>query len=288
MNKVIKSALVQLNSGNFDFENSNAKHIKDFLIEKHIKYLEEAHKNSVNIICFQELFNSPYFCAVQNNKFFDYSEEIPGYSTNIFLDYSKKYNMVIILPIFEKEKPGTYYNSAAVLDCGKFLGLYRKNHIPHLNNFNEKFYFKPGNLGYPVFKTTFAKIAVYICYDRHFPEGARIYGLNGAEIVYNPSATIETLSKHLWKIEQPSHSIANRYFMGCINRVGVEKPWNIGNFYGNSYFVDPEGKILIEGSNCEELIICDLNLGQIEDSRKVFQFYRDRRPETYKDIFNDN
>ena len=162
---------------------------------------------------------------------------------------AKKYEMVIVVPLYEEEATGVYYNTAAVIDAdGTYLGKYRKNHIPHCApGFWEKFYFRPGNLGYPVFKTRYADVGVYICYDRHFPEGARELGLNGAEIVFNPSATVAGLSEYLWKLEQPAHAVANAYFVGAINRVGFEAPWNIGEFYGQSYFCDPRGQILAEG-----------------------------------------
>ena len=174
-------------------------------------------------------------------------------------------------------------DTAAVIDAnGKYLGKYRKNHIPQVAGFWEKFFFKPGNLGYPVFQTKYAKVGVYICYDRHFPDGARILGLNGAEIVYNPSATVAGLSQYLWKLEQPAHAAANGYFMGCINRVGTEKPWNLGKFYGSSYFVDPRGQIFTQASeDNDELLIAEFDLDMIEEVRSVWQFFRDRRPETY-------
>ncbi len=136
-----------------------------------------------------------------------------------------------------------------------------------------------------MFQTRYAKIGVYICYDRHFPEGARLLGLNGAEIVFNPSATVAGLSQYLWKLEQPAHAVANGYFMGCNNRVGTEAPWGIGRFYGSSYFVDPRGKILSEASeDKDELVVADMDLEVIEEVRRVWQFYRDRRPETYDDL----
>ena len=187
------------------------------------------------------------------------------------------------VPVYEKEQAGVLYNTAAVIDAdGKYLGKYRKNHIPHTSGFWEKFFFKPGNLGYPVFETRYAKVGVYICYDRHFPDGARILGLNGAEIVYNPSATVAGLSQYLWKLEQPAHAAANGYFMGCINRVGQEKPWNLGKFYGSSYFVDPRGQIFAQASeDNDELLIADFDLDMIEEVRSTWQFFRDRRPETY-------
>ncbi len=148
--------------------------------------------------------------------------------------------------------------------------------------FWEKFYFTPGDLGYPVFKTKYAAVGVYICYDRHFPEGARILGLNGAEIVFNPSATVAGLSEYLWELEQPAHAVANGYFVGAINRVGTEKPWNIGEFYGKSYFCNPRGKIVAQASrDKDEVLVADLDLDMIAEVRKVWQFFRDRRPETY-------
>jgi len=200
--------------------------------------------------------------------------------------YAKKYQMVMIVPIYEREMAGVYYNSAGVIDAdGTYLGKYRKMHIPHTAGFWEKYFFKPGNLGYPVFRTRYATIGVYICYDRHFPEGARLLGLHGAEIVFNPSATVAGLSQYLWKLEQPAHAVANGYFMGCSNRVGTEAPWNIGKFYGSSYFVDPRGNFLATASeDRDELVVAEMNLDMIEEVRRTWQFYRDRRPESYEDM----
>jgi N-carbamoylputrescine amidase len=195
--------------------------------------------------------------------------------------------MAVIVPVYEREMSGVFYNTAAVYDAdGAYLGKYRKQHIPQVNpGFWEKFFFKPGNGGYPVFKTRYATIGVYICYDRHFPEGARCLGLNGAEIVFNPSATVAGLSQYLWKIEQPAHAVANGYYMGCINRVGTEAPWNIGKFYGTSYFVNPRGETIAQASeDRDELLVADLDLSMIDQVRSVWQFYRDRRPEAYGEI----
>ncbi len=200
---------------------------------------------------------------------------------------AKKHGMVIIVPIYEEEITGVYYNTAAVIDAdGRYLGKYRKNHIPHCApGFWEKFYFKPGNLGYPAFDTAFARVGVYICYDRHFPEGARALGLAGAEIVFNPSATVAGLSEYLWELEQPAHAVANGYFVGAINRVGHEQPWDIGEFYGKSYFCNPRGKIIAQASrDSDELVVADLDLDQIREVRNVWQFFRDRRPETYSPL----
>ena len=156
-------------------------------------------------------------------------------------------------------------------------------HIPHCApGFWEKFYFRPGNLGYPVFDTAVGKIGVYICYDRHFPDGARCLGLNGAEIVLNPSATVAGLSEYLWKLEQPAHAVANQYYVGAINRPGTEGPWNIGEFYGQSYFCDPRGQIIAEGPrDADDIVIADLDLDLIREVRNTWQFFRDRRPDSY-------
>jgi N-carbamoylputrescine amidase len=182
---------------------------------------------------------------------------------------------------------GVYYNTAAVIDAdGSYLGIYRKNHIPHTHpGFWEKFYFKPGNLGYPTFQTAYGRVGVYICYDRHFPEGARLLGLNGAEIVFNPSATVAGLSEYLWKLEQPAHAVANGYYIAAINRIGHEQPWDIGEFYGTSYICDPRGQMVAVGSrDKDEVIVGDVDFDVIKEVRNVWQFFRDRRPETYGDM----
>jgi len=260
--------------------------IKEAMLQKHIPLIDEAGQKGVQILCFQEIFNTPYFCPGQDAKWYQSAETVPGATTALMQEYAKKYNMVIIVPVYEKEQAGVLYNTAAVIDAdGSYLGKYRKTHIPHTGGFWEKFFFKPGNLGYPVFQTRYAKIGVYICYDRHFPDGARCLGLNGAEIVYNPSATTVGQSQYLWKLEQPAHAVANGYFMGCINRVGVEAPWNLGKFYGSSYFVNPLGQIFACASeDKDELLIADLDLDLIEQVRSKWQFFRDRRPETYGEI----
>lgn len=258
------------------------------MLDKHFKLVGEAAEKGVQILCFQELFNGPYFCAEQHPCWYNMAEEVPnGPTVKAMQEAAKKHSMVIVVPLYEKEQTGVYYNTAAVIDAdGTYLGKYRKSHIPQVNpGFWEKFYFRPGNLGYPVFETRYAKVGVYICYDRHFPEGARALGLNGAEVVFNPSATVAGLSEYLWKLEQPAHAAANGYFIGAINRVGTEAPWGIGEFYGSSYFCNPRGEIVAQASrDKEELLVADLNLEQIEEVRNTWQFYRDRRPETYQEL----
>jgi beta-ureidopropionase len=253
-------------------------------IDAHVPLIEEAGRLGVQILGLQEVFNGPYFCPSQDAHWYDIAEAVPGGPTCTRMQgYAKQYQMAMIVPVYEREQAGVYYNTAAVFDNdGSYLGKYRKNHIPHTSGFWEKYFFKPGNLGYPVFHTRFAKIGVYICYDRHFPEGARLLGLNGAEIVFNPSATVAGLSQYLWKLEQPAHAVANGYFMACSNRVGTEAPWNIGRFYGSSYFVDPRGNFLATASEDKtELVTATMDLDMIEEVRRVWQFYRDRRPDSY-------
>ncbi len=257
------------------------------MTEAHLPYIEEAAKQGVQVLCFQEIFTSPYFCPSQDAKWYGMTEPIPeGPTTQLMMELAKKHNMVIVAPIYEEDMTGIYYNTAAVIDAdGTYLGKYRKNHIPHVAGFWEKFFFKPGNLGYPVFKTQYANIGVYICYDRHFPDGARCLGLGGAEIVFNPSATVAGLSEYLWKLEQPAHAVANGYYIAAINRIGTEAPWDIGEFYGQSYFADPRGRIVAIGSSDkDELLAADLDMDMIREVRNVWQFYRDRRPETYGQI----
>src|SRR6266852_2574237 len=259
--------------------------IKKTMIDKHLRMIEDATRRGVQILCMQELFYGPYFCAEQKKKWYALVERIPeGPTTKLMQEVAKKYSMALVVPMYEEEMPGVYYNTAAIIDAdGRYLGKYRKHHIPQVEpGFWEKFYFKPGNLGFPIFKTAYADIGVYICYDRHFPEGARILGLNGAEIVFNPSATVAGLSEYLWELEQPAHAVANGYFVGAINRVGEEKPWSIGQFYGKSYFCNPRGKIVAQASrDQDEVLVADLDLDEILEVRKVWQFFRDRRPESY-------
>ncbi len=268
--------------------NASVETIRNAMFEKHLSFIDEAGKQGVQILCLQEIFNGPYFCPSKDlSRWADNAESVPGPTVERLSKYAAKYKMAMVIPVYEREMAGVYYNTAAVVDAdGTYLGKYRKNHIPDTGpGFYEKMFFKPGNLGYPTFQTKYAKIGVYICYDRHFPEGARLLALNGAEIVFNPSATVAGLSKYLWKLEQPAHAVANGYFIAASNRVGTEAPWNIGQFYGSSYFCDPRGNFLKVGSeDKDELVVAEMNLDLIEEVRRVWQFFRDRRPETYGDM----
>ncbi|MFO0649055.1 MAG: nitrilase-related carbon-nitrogen hydrolase [Polyangiales bacterium] len=286
MSRIVRGGLVQC-ANPINDENVSVAEIQQRAYEAHLPFIEEAGQKGVQILCLQEIFNGPYFCPSQAIRWYDAAESVPGPMTEIMQAHAKKHSMVIVVPVYEREAAGVYYNTAAVIDAdGRYLGKYRKTHIPQANpGFWEKFYFKPGNLGYPTFRTQYATIGVYICYDRHFPEGARALGLNGAEIVFNPSATVAGLSEYLWKLEQPAHAVANGYFVGAINRVGTEAPWNIGEFYGQSYFCDPRGKFLVTASRDKsELVTADMDMSVIEEVRRVWQFYRDRRPDAYGDL----
>jgi N-carbamoylputrescine amidase len=258
------------------------------MIDKHVALIGEAAEKGAQLVCLQELFYGPYFCAEQNIKWYEMVERIPdGPTTKLMCELARKHGLVLVVPMYEEEMTGLFYNTVAVIDAdGKFLGKYRKHHLPHCEpGFWEKFYFRPGNGGFPVFDTRVGKVGVYICYDRHFPEGARALGLNGAEIVLNPSATVAGLSEYLWKLEQPAHAVANQYFIGAINRPGTEGPWNIGEFYGTSYWCDPRGQIMVEGKRTEDdIIVGEMDLDQIREVRNVWQFFRDRRPDAYEPI----
>jgi beta-ureidopropionase len=269
----VRSALIQT-YGSMSMEEN---------VERQIALIEQAAKQGAQITCLQELATGPYFCQVQDPKYYSFAELVPdGPTVKRMSELAKKHEMVLVVPLYEMAQTGVYYNTAAVIDAdGTYLGKYRKTHIPQVKGFWEKFYFRPGNLGYPTFQTRYARIGVYICYDRHFPEGARALGLNGAEIVYIPSATSRGLSNHLWKIEQVSHAIANGYWVGTINRVGVE-PLGDDDFYGTSYFVNARGEIVAEASDKEEeVLVADLDLDKNREVREVWQFYRDRRPDQY-------
>ncbi len=280
MSNIVKSAIVQCAwTGD-----------KESMIQLHEQYVAEAAAQGVQVMCFQELFYGPYFCQVQEAEYYSYTEAIPdGPTTKRFQELAAKHNMVLVLPMYEKEQEGLLYNTAAVIDAdGSYLGKYRKTHIPQVKGFWEKFYFRPGNMGYPVFDTAVGKVGVYICYDRHFPEGWRALGLNGAEIVFNPSATSRGLSAYLWQLEQTAAAAANMYYVGAINRVGIEDLGD-NDFYGTSYFANPRGQFVGEVASDQdaELVVRDLDLDLLKETREQWAFYRDRRPDMYGPLAAD-
>lgn len=275
--QVVKAALVQ----------SEWTGDQESMVEKNIGYARDAAEQGAQVLCFQEIFNSPYFCTVQDSDNYSWAEPIPdGPTVQRMIAVAKETGMVLVVPIYEVVDEGTFFNAAAVIDAdGTYLGKYRKTHIPQVLGFWEKFYFRPGNLGYPVFDTAVGRIGVYICYDRHFPEGWRVLGLKGARIVFNPSATTRGHSKHLWQLEQPAAAVANEYFVGAINRVGAEDLEGT-DYYGSSYFADPRGEIVGETASDteDEVLVRQLDLGMVEEVRRYWAFYRDRRPEVYEEV----
>src|SRR3954454_17545783 len=263
---------------------------EESMVRKHEDFVRKAAAEGAQVICFQELFHGPYFGIVQNAKYYDFAQQVPGPLTERFAKLAAEHHLVIILPVYEEEQPGVYYNTAAVIDAdGTYLGKYRKNHLPHVEKFWEKFYFRPGNLGLPVFETAVGKVGTYICYDRHFPEGWRELGLAGAHMVFNPNATKPGLSNRLWEVEGPCAAVANGYFVPQPNRVGLEDNEygdEAVNFYGTSQVIDPRGNFVGElgSSDKEELLVRDLDLDMVREMRDDWQFYRDRRPDSYTRI----
>jgi N-carbamoylputrescine amidase len=244
------------------------------------KMIREAASKKAQVLLLPEVFHELFFITDLNMRYFETAEEIPGPITAMVSNLARELAVVIVAPIYERVDRSVYYNSAAVVDAdGKLLGVYRKNHIPLNTIFYEKLYFKPGNLGYPVFNTRFGKVGILICHDRHYPEGARALALNGAEIVLIPSATPDkSLSRKVWEKELCAHAIFNEYFVAGLNRIGVE-----GNYvyYGQSVVFDPSGEMMVQAGPDEEILVADCDLDLITQRRRAWQFYRDRRPDSY-------
>jgi beta-ureidopropionase len=276
MGKTVRAALIQ----------AHANLPKDEAVAKHLEMIGQAAEQGAQVVCLQEIFFGPYFCAEQDPKWFATAEPDDGPTVTTMREIARKHELVLVVPFFEKECDGVFYNTAVVIESdGSVVGKYRKTHIPQVGPvFWEKYFFKPGNLGYPVFRTGVGRIGIFICYDRHFPEPARILGLKGAQITFNPSATVESLSRHLWQLEQPAHAVANGFFVGAVNRVGEELVKG-ARFYGSSYFCDPRGRVIAQASDTDdEVLVADLDLSVIEEVRTTWQFFRDRRPETYAEM----
>jgi len=278
--------------------------------DKTILHIKEAAGNGAQIICTQELFKSPYFCQVEDPVNFYLAEIIEENNTTIrkLSDLAADLEIVLIASLFEKRAPGLYHNTAVVIDAdGSYLGKYRKMHIPDDPHYYEKFYFTPGDLGYKVFNTKFGRIGVLICWDQWFPEAARLLGLQGAEIIFIPTAIGYSRAAEgntydsAWKTVQQGHAVANACFLAAVNRVGFElDPSNapgqssgVGpdgeqgiKFWGQSFVADPDGIILKETSkDQEEILICPIDLDQVEGTKKPSSFpYRDRRVDSYQEL----
>ena len=281
---VVRVGLIQCSA---PLIHGSVEEIKGAMLAKHEGLVEDAHRKGAQIVALQELFNSPFFCAGEDKSWYAAAEPVPdGPTVQWACVQAERYGMVVVAPLYEMVMPGVYYNTTVVIDAdGTYLGKYRKVHVPQGSGFYEKYYFKPGNLGYPVFSTQFGKIGVVTCYDRHFPEASRALALKGAEILINPNATVKSTSHYMWKIEQPALACANAVFVAAVNRVGWEEPWMSGEFYGTSYVVNPKGEILAEGSDSQDdVVVADCDLSMVADIRNNYQFFRDRRPETYGDL----
>ena len=253
--------------------------------------IRKAAGQGAQIICLQELFQTPYFCQTENHEHFNRAEEIPGPSTQSMSQLASELNVVLILPLFEKRSTGIYHNTAVVLDAdGSIAGRYRKMHIPDDPGFYEKFYFTPGDTGFQTISTRFAKIGVLICWDQWFPEAARLTALSGAQILFYPTAigyqafdeSVAEKQAQAWQTIQKAHSIANGVFTVVVNRVGQEDELK---FWGKSFVSDPFGEVLVEASQKEpEILVADCDLRLIEETRQGWPFLRDRRVDAYQNI----
>lgn len=255
---------------------------KQDVINRQIGLIESAVADGAKVVGLQELCNSPYFCSVQDPALFAWAEPDDGPTVTRMREVARRLDVVLVVPFYEKAGPGLYFNTAIVVDRdGSIAGKYRKVHIPHLPQYWEKYFFAPGDLGFPVFQTSVARIGIMICYDRHFPEVGRALGLNGAEIVFNPSATSD-YSRYLWEIEQPAQAAANGFFLVAINRIGVETAFSTEHFFGSSYICDPRARILARAPDDKDaFIVADADLAVIDEVKEQWQFYRDRRPDAY-------
>ena len=262
---------------------------KDVNVQTASRLIRQAARQEARIVCLSELFSTAYFCVEERREYFDLAEPIPGPTTDRIAEVARETGTVVICPIFERSA-GKFYNAAAVIGPDKtILGKYRKSSIPLMDRArsseprgNEKFYFEPGDLGFPAFDTPFgARIGIMICYDRHFPEHARLLGLNGAEIVFVPTATTG-MTKYLWDLELRAHAVANIYYVCGVNRVGVDVGGSTRNHFGSSVICNPRGEIMAQASHTkEDIVLADLDLSVISELRALWGYYLDRRPDLY-------
>ena len=266
-------------------------------LKKTLALTEQAAKKGAKIICTQELFRSQYFCQSEDHAHFDLAESIPGPSSAAFQKIAKKYGVVIVASLFERRAAGLYHNTAVIIDAdGSLLGIYRKMHIPDDPLFYEKFYFTPGDTGFRAWQTQFGKIGVLICWDQWYPEGARLTSLQGAEILFYPTAIgwhpkekaeYGDNQHGAWEIIQRSHAVANGCYVAAVNRIGLEQP--IGGdgleFWGQSFVAGTSGQILAKASvDQEEILLVPIDLGKVDVTRTHWPFLRDRRIDAYGDL----
>lgn len=262
---------------------------KEANIQTATRLVRQAAAQGARMVCLPELFSTLYFCVETRREYFDWAEPIPGPTIERMAQVARETGIVLIAPIFERAPDGRYFNTAAVLGPdGSLIGKYRKSSIPFMDvgrssepRGNEKFYFEPGDLGFPTFDTPFGRIGILICYDRHFPEAARVLGLGGAEIVFVPTATT-FMTRYLWDLELRAHAVANIYYVCGVNKVGVDVGGSARNHFGNSMVINPRGEILAEASDTQEgIALADVDLSVIKELRTLWGYYRDRRPDRY-------
>jgi N-carbamoylputrescine amidase len=277
-NPKVRIGLIQMSCGKNTDDN----------LSKAVRFIRKAAARGAQIVCLEELFRTPYFCQTENAKNFRLAEKVPGPTTQVLSKLARTLKVVVVAALFEKTARGVYHNTTAVIDAdGKFLGKYRKMHIPEDPGFYEKFYFAPGDLGFRVFKTRYAKIGAPICWDQWFPETARLMALEGAEIIFYPTAIgwkpeepAETRSYHdAWESVQRGHAIANGVYIAAVNRVGREGKFK---FWGGSFVAAPFGEILHRAGQSEEIVTVDCDLSLIGKTRREWPFFRDRRTDAYK------
>jgi beta-ureidopropionase len=253
------------------------------------RLIREAARRGAQMICPPELFSTIYFCVETRQEYFDWAETIPGPTTDRMAALARETGTVLICPIFERTEDGRFFNAAAVIGPdGAVIGKYRKSSIPFMDRSlsaeprgNEKFYFEPGDLGFPTFETPFGRIGLLICYDRHFPEAARVLGLGGAEIVFVPTVT-SGMTRYLWDLELRAHAVTNIYYVCGVNKVGVDVGGSTRNHFGSSLIVNPRGEIIAQANDTgEDIAIADVDLAVIPELRAMWGYYRDRRPDLY-------
>jgi N-carbamoylputrescine amidase len=266
-------------------------------LRRAVAQVEEAARAGAELVCLPELFRSQYFCQQEDAAFFDLAEPVPGPTTEVLGKIAKERKVVIIAPVFERRAAGVYHNSAAVIDAGgELAGLYRKMHIPDDPAYFEKYYFTPGDLGFRAFDTCVGRIATLICWDQWYPEGARLAALQGASVLFYPTAIgwhpaekewSGAAQRNAWRTVQRGHAIANGVYVAAVNRIGLEKAESGAGleFWGSSFVSDPFGEVVKEASvDREEILLAEVDLGRIEDVRRNWPFLRDRRIDAYAGI----
>ena len=293
MPRMVRGGLIQATLS--EPATSPVEKIKKSMIDKHVALIEKAAGQGAQIICLQELFNCQYFCKAQKGERFELAEPIPGPSTEELGAVAGELGVVIVASLFEKRAEGLYHNTAAILDAdGSYLGKYRKMHIPDDPQYYEKFYFTPGDLGFKAWDTAVGRIGVLICWDQWYPEGARLTAMQGAQILFYPTAIgwlppekaeYGERQQAAWETIQRSHAIANGVYVVAVNRVGLEPSGNDGiEFWGGSFVADPNGRVIAKAGQSEEVMVVDCDLGMVDVVRTHWPFLRDRRIDAYGGI----